>query len=167
LAQQVDVDEDRMSEQRVEISFRHVGAGEGDLTGFPSVFRGVANLSRRAGVDADALGRSRSAERTEIPEHRRLAERLEREPHPAGEPGAREGGLERTHVGADDTEVVDVQRRSVLPRKGFGVIPGDPQAAVHDLQAGARPPGARTRVSMRGNLSATQSTLRCRAHAVY
>ena len=83
----VEVHVDAVPEDHLEVAVRDVGARVADLVGAPAALDRPLDFARRAGVDADALGRPRRAESAEDVEDLGQWVRLQREPEPKWQAG--------------------------------------------------------------------------------
>ena len=132
---------DAVGQEHVQIALRHVRAGVADLVRRPSALEGAQDLAWRAGIDADALGRTG---RPEAPKHREdfgQRVRLQREAQLEREAGRGERCLDAPSMLGEAGPVVDEQRRAMLTGQRLRVRTGDPQPPVFvDIEAGAHPP---------------------------
>ena len=140
LAEEVDIEVDRMGEEHVEIPVGDVRSRVADLLAAPSVVEGMKHLLRRAGIDPHALRRARWSERAKERERLRLPLGLQREPDAMAQPRPVERPLKGSRLLLDPDEVVDEPRRAELRGDGRRIAAGDLEAAVANLEPRPGPP---------------------------
>src|SRR5919106_1498622 len=159
LAQQVDVDVDRMRQDDVEIALGHVRPRVADLLRCPAVLQRVEQLPWRARVDTHAGGIAGRAEGSEHRQRFRCALGLQGQPNAVAKPGPGQSVLERSGLLLHPDQVVCVQRGAVISGQRLPVPAGDAEPTVADLEAGPGPPGTAHRRSALGSEASSRSSL--------
>jgi len=132
LADRVEVQVERMGQDDVEIALGDVRAGVADLLGRPAALERAEDLARRAGVDPDQAAEGR--------QDLRIGVCLEREADAVAKPRPVQRPRQALGVLDEAAPVIDEQRRPVLARQRLGVMSGDREPAVEDLEARPDPP---------------------------